>query len=117
MQRPLEEWDSNKMGLGQCGGRRDKDECVENSSRTPGKEVISCPQSKLELVRGLPLPQGQKFRARKTTSLCEEDYRPSSNDHQEETPTAHDTCARGRDHMLRSSRKCNEYVYEFRENH
>jgi len=26
MQRQLEEWDSNKMGLGQCGGRRDKDE-------------------------------------------------------------------------------------------
>ena len=69
MQRPLEEWDSNKMGLGQCGGRRDKDECVENSSRTPGKEVIRCPQSKLELVWGLPLPQGQKFTARKTTGL------------------------------------------------
>ena len=39
-----------------------------------------------------------------------EDYGPSSNDHQEETPTAHDACARGRDRMLRSSQKCNEYV-------
>ena len=43
--------------------------------------------------------------------------RPSSNDQQEETPTAHDACTRGRDHMLRSSQKCNEYLYEFRENH
>ena len=69
MQRPLEEWDSNKMGLGQFRDRRDKDECVENSSRTLGKEVIRCPESKLELVWGLPLPQGQKFTARKTAGL------------------------------------------------
>jgi len=71
----------------------------------------------VELVWGLPLPQGQKFTARKTMSLREEDDEPSSNDHQEETPTAHDACARGRDRMLRSSQKCNEYVYEFWENH
>jgi len=31
MQRLLEEWDSNKMGLGQCGGRRDKDEGVKTA--------------------------------------------------------------------------------------
>ena len=48
--------------------------------------MIRCPQSKLELVWGLPLPQGQKFTVRKTTGLHEEDYGPSSNDHQEETP-------------------------------
>jgi len=30
----------------------------------------------------------------------EEDYGPSSNEHQEETRTAHDACARGRDRML-----------------
>ena len=89
----------------------------ENSSRTPGKEVIRCPQSKLELVWGLPLPQGQKFTARKTMSLHEEDYRPLSNDHQDKTLTAHDACARERDRMLRCSQKCNEYVYKFRENH
>jgi len=47
----------------------------------------------------------------------EEDYGPSSNAHQEETPTAHDACVRGRDCMLRSSQKCNEYIYEFWENH
>jgi len=31
MQRPLEEWDSNKKGLGQWGGRRDKDEGVKTA--------------------------------------------------------------------------------------
>jgi len=46
-----------------------------------------------------------------------EDYGPSYNDHQEETPTAHDTCAWVRDCMLRSSWKGNEYVYKFQENH
>ena len=29
--RPLEEWDSNKMGLGQCRGRRNKDEGVKTA--------------------------------------------------------------------------------------
>ena len=79
--------------------------------------MISCPQSKLELVWGLPLPKGQKFTARKTMSLHEEDDGPSSDDHQEENSTAHDTCARGRDCVLRDSQKYNEYVYKFREKH
>ena len=45
------------------------------------------------------------------------DYEPLSNNHQEETPTAHDACVRGRDRMLMDTRKCNKYVYEFQENH
>ena len=43
-----------------------------------GREVIRCLQSKLKLVWGMPPLQGQKFAARKTTSLCEEDCKPSS---------------------------------------
>ena len=79
--------------------------------------MIRCPQGKLELVQGLPLPQGQKFTARKTTSLHEEDDEPSSHNYQEETPTAHNAQARGRDRMLIGSQKYNVYVYEFWENH
>ena len=56
----------------------------------------------------------------------EEDYEPSRGRLQafiqrppggDPPPTAHDACARERDRMLSSSRKCNEYVYVFRENH
>jgi len=49
--------------------------------------VNRCPQVKLKLVWGVFLPQGQKFTARKTTSLCEEDDEPSSHNHHEETLT------------------------------
>jgi len=38
-----------------------------------------------------------------------------SEEHNE--PSSPDTCARGRDCVLRGSQKCNEYVYEFWENH
>jgi len=79
--------------------------------------MIRCPQSKLELVQGLPLPQGQKFTARKTMSLCKEADGPSSNAHQEETPSAHKACVRGRDCTLRGSQKYNECVYKLWENH
>jgi len=72
---------------------------------------------KVRTGSGLPLPHCQKVTARKSMSLRKEDNGPSSNNHQEETPTAHDTCVRWRDHMLRDSWKCNEYVYEFQENH
>ena len=76
-------------------------------SRQGGNKVSP---EKVRTGSGATSPSGSEV-------YSEEDYRPSSNDHQEETPTAHDACARGRDRMLRSSRKCNEYVYEFRENH
>jgi len=77
--------------------------------------VIRCPQGKLELVQGLALPQRQKFTARKITSLHEEDNGTSSDDYQEENPTAHDACTRRRSCMLRDSWKYN--VYKLRENH
>lgn len=40
--------------------------------------MIRYPQNKLEVVLELPLPHGQKFTVRKTTSLREEDDKPSS---------------------------------------
>lgn len=77
--------------------------------------MIRCPQSKLELDQELPLPQGQEFTVRKITSLHKKDNDSSSHDHQEETRTAHGTCARGTDHLLLCSWKCSEYVYGFLE--
>ena len=50
----------------------------EQLEKTFGREVISCLQGKLKLVWGMPPLQGQKFAARKTTSLREEDCKPSS---------------------------------------
>lgn len=41
-------------------------------------EVIRCPLGKPEPLVGLPLPQGQKFTVRKTTSLRKEDDDSSS---------------------------------------
>ena len=46
--------------------------------KTFGREVIRSLQGKLKPVRGMLPLQGQKFAARKTMSLCEEDYEPSS---------------------------------------
>ena len=48
------------------------------------QEVIRCLKCKLKAVRGLPPLRGQKFAARKTPSLREEDYEPSSS-----RPTTH----------------------------
>ena len=56
----------------------------EQLEKTFGREVIRCLQGKLKLVWGMPPLQGQKFAARKTTSLCEEDCKPSSS-----RPTMH----------------------------
>ena len=56
----------------------------EQLEKTFGREVIRCLQGKLKVVWGMPPLQGQKFAVRKTTSLREEDYEPSSS-----RPTTH----------------------------
>ena len=78
----------------------------EQLEKTFGREVIRCLQGKLKLVWGMPPLQGQKFAARKTTSLCEEDCKPSSS-----RPT---TPAQGGERLhVMGSWECNEDVYEF----
>ena len=78
----------------------------EQLEKTFGREVIRCLQGKLKLVWGMPPLQGQKFAARKTTSLCEEDCKPSSSRLLRQRNG-------GRDCMLMGSRECNEDVSEF----
>ena len=56
----------------------------EQLEKTFGREVIRCLQGKLKPVQEMPPLWGQKFAARKATSLREEDYEPSSS-----RPTTH----------------------------
>ena len=71
----------------------------EQLEKTFGREVIRCLQGKLKLVWGMPPLQGQKFAARKTTSLHHHDQLRM--------------CNGGRDCMLMGSWECNEYVSKF----
>ena len=50
----------------------------EQLEKTFGREVIRCLKCKLKPVRGMPPLQAQKFAVRKTMSLREENYEPSS---------------------------------------
>lgn len=86
MQRPLDEWDSNKMGLGQCGGGGVGEIKMRLWKQLKDTRQGGDKASPEQVRTGLGATPSSRSEV-----YSEEEYEPSSNDYQE-TPTAHDAC-------------------------